>query len=193
MTPSLWTRLSNPSHFMRWSGALVPWLRPAALATDTATSVDVALHALDWYEEKSGRVDGLLLLQPTSPFRSRDTVKRGIELYRAQNRRPVIAVSAARSHPLWCFKLEDGTMRPFVEGAGLHLRSQDLPPAYEINGSLYLIAPADLRERRSFHGNNAVPLVIKNPEEGIDIDSEQDWKTAEAQLLFRPETKPGDR
>ncbi|NDB69694.1 MAG: acylneuraminate cytidylyltransferase family protein, partial [Methylocystaceae bacterium] len=34
----------------RDAGALVPWLRPAELATDTATSVDVSLHALDWYE-----------------------------------------------------------------------------------------------------------------------------------------------
>lgn len=31
MTPSLWTRLSNPSHFMRWSGALVPWLTALSL------------------------------------------------------------------------------------------------------------------------------------------------------------------
>lgn len=31
MTPSLWTRLSNPSHFMRWSGVLVPWLTTLSL------------------------------------------------------------------------------------------------------------------------------------------------------------------
>ena len=33
MTPSLWTRLSNPGHFMRWSGALAPWLAGLSLAT----------------------------------------------------------------------------------------------------------------------------------------------------------------
>src|SRR5438093_3043672 len=53
----------------RRAGAAVPWLRPAALATDTASSVDVCLHSLDWYEQAHGAVDGLLLLQPTSPFR----------------------------------------------------------------------------------------------------------------------------
>ena len=31
MTPYLWTRLSNPGHFMRWSGALVPWLTVLSL------------------------------------------------------------------------------------------------------------------------------------------------------------------
>ena len=31
------------------AGAYVPWVLPAELATDTANSVDVALHALGWY------------------------------------------------------------------------------------------------------------------------------------------------
>ena len=64
------------------AGALVPWLRPEELATDTAKSADVCLHGLEWYESEKGRVDGLLLLQPTSPFRTRETVLRGIELFR---------------------------------------------------------------------------------------------------------------
>ena len=62
-------------------GAEVPFIRPANLATDTANSVDVALHALDWYETYHGKVDGLLLLQPTSPFRSKSNVLRGIKLF----------------------------------------------------------------------------------------------------------------
>ena len=69
------------SKISKESGALLPWLRPAELATDTASSVDTALHALDWYEAEKGAVDGLLLLQPTSPFRSRDTIYKGIKLF----------------------------------------------------------------------------------------------------------------
>ena len=57
-------------------GLSIPWLRPKELSTDTATSVDAALHALDWYEKQSGMVDGLLLLQPTSPFRKKSTIQR---------------------------------------------------------------------------------------------------------------------
>ena len=90
------------------AGAMVPWLRPPELATDTASSVDVCLHALEWYEKENGKIDGLMLLQPTSPFRSRDTVLQGIELFRKQKRRPVIGVSTAKSHPMWCFEIENG-------------------------------------------------------------------------------------
>lgn len=168
----------------RKAGADVPWLRPAELATDTASSVDVCLHALNLYESAQGKVDGLLLLQPTSPFRSSATVLRGMELFQKNQHRPVIGVSPAKSHPMWCFKLEGGTLRPFMEGEGLPLRSQDLPPAYVVNGAFYLIGPEDLRKRRSFYGDDVVPLLIEDPDESIDIDTERDWKMAETVLAM---------
>jgi CMP-N-acetylneuraminic acid synthetase len=80
---------------------------------------------------------------------------------------------------MWCFRIEDDTLRPFIDKEGLDKRSQDLPPAYVVTGSLYLIAPQDLRKRRSFIGDDAIPLVIETPQEGIDIDTEWDWQMAE--------------
>ncbi len=168
----------------RNAGAMVPWLRPAELASDTTTSVDVCLHALDWYEGENGIIDGLLLLQPTSPFRSRSTVLRGIDLFCSNKHRPVLAVSIAASHPMWCFRIHEQSLRPFFAGGPANLRSQDLPAAYVINGSLYLIAPADLRKLRSFLSDDTLPLVIEDPRECIDIDSETDWKMAETILAM---------
>ncbi|MBV9723561.1 MAG: acylneuraminate cytidylyltransferase family protein [Gammaproteobacteria bacterium] len=169
----------------RAAGALVPWLRPAELATDTASSVDVCLHALEWYEGAHGPVDGLLLLQPTSPFRTRETLSRGIVLFYGAERRPVVAVSPAASHPLWCFRLSGQTLRPYIEGADLSMRSQDLPPAYVLNGALYLIEPARLRQQRTFCAADMVPLVMDDPVEAIDIDSEWDWTVAQAAAASR--------
>lgn len=173
---------SSIADVARRAGALVPWLRPAELSTDTATSVDVCLHALDWYEGEHGKVDGLLLLQPTSPFRRRETVLRGCALFRAHERRPVLGVSPAASHPLRCFEIEGGTLRPLMEGGGRHVKAEALPPAYVVNGAFYLIAPEDLRARQAFYGPDAVPLVIDRPEEMMDIDTAWDWKLAEAVL-----------
>ena len=169
----------------RAAGALVPWLRPAALATDSATAVDVAEHALDWYEGARGTVDGLLLLQPTSPFRTVDTVRRGIAAFSEHGGRPVVAVAPAFDHPLWTFRIVDDALVPFVDGGGLQLRSQDLPPAYVVSGALYLIAPADLRARRSFHGAEVVPLRVDDPVERLDIDTPGDWALAESVVASR--------
>jgi CMP-N,N'-diacetyllegionaminic acid synthase len=166
----------------RRAEALVPWLRPAELASDSATSVDVCLHSLDWYEDTHGKVDGLLLLQPTSPFRSRETVLRGIALFRSNQRRSVIGVSPAISHPMLCLQVNGRSIRPFIDGEGMRARSQDLPPAYVLNGAFYLIEPKELRSQKSFCSDVTMPLIINEPAESVDIDTEWDWKIAEALL-----------
>ena len=163
----------------REAGALVPWLRPQELSTNEASSVDVALHALNWYEAEKGIVDGLLLLQPTSPFRTRNTVLNGIALYEKMDMLPVVGVSATNAHPLWAFRIENGEMLSFVDNSGIQKRSQDLPPAYVVNGSFYLISPADLRENRSFFGPRTIPLIVESEQEALDIDTEIDFAFAE--------------
>jgi CMP-N-acetylneuraminic acid synthetase len=168
----------------RKAGASVPWLRPAALATDEASSVDVALHALDDYEGLHGPVDGLLLLQPTSPFRSRESVLRGLEMFRAHAFRSVVGVSQASTHPLWCFRIDGVSMKPFVERSQADLRAQVLPPAYALNGAFYLISPAELRASRSFCNKDTMPLVMDTLLEGVDIDTETDWQWAEYLLGY---------
>ena len=161
------------------SGVLVPWLRPADLATDTASSVDVAIHALDWYEAEKGAVDGILLLQPTSPFRTQEAIRKGIMLLMKHDRKPVLGVSPTHAHPMWTLKMEGDYLAPFMREHGMKTRSQDLPPAYVVNGSFYLISPTDLRTCKSFVGSKTVPLLIESPTEALDIDTEWDWKVAE--------------
>ena len=51
-------------------GADVPFMRPQLLATDTATSESVLVHALQWLEENGDSSDIIVYLQPTEPFRS---------------------------------------------------------------------------------------------------------------------------
>ena len=164
------------------AGALVPWLRPTELATDTASSVDVALHALDWYETTNGAVDGLLLLQPTSPFRSRVTVMQAFEVFKSKGRHSVVSVSPASRHPAWFFRLAGASMEPFLGWETLGQRSQDLEPAWMLNGAIYLVAPARLRADRTFLPLNFSPLIISDLNESIDIDTESDFEFCEATL-----------
>jgi CMP-N,N'-diacetyllegionaminic acid synthase len=162
------------------AGALVPWLRPPELATDSASSVDVVIHALDWYEAERGNVDGVLLLQPTSPFRTKKSIHKGIELFIESGQKPVLGVSLTHCHPLWTLKMDGEYVVPFLNEHGIGKRSQDLPPAYVVNGCFYLISPNELRTNRSFIGLKTIPLVIDSSREALDIDTEWDWMVAEA-------------
>ena len=164
------------------AGALVPWLRPEELATDTASSVDVVLHGLDWYEAEKGAVDGVLLLQPTSPFRTKEIVRKGIELFSRNGQQPVLGVSPTHAHPMWTLKKEGEYLVPFIQEHGFKTRSQDLPLAYVVNGVFYLTSPTELRVSRSFIGIKTVPLLIESSQEALDIDTEWDFKLAESIL-----------
>jgi CMP-N,N'-diacetyllegionaminic acid synthase len=158
---------------------LCPWLRPKELSTDTATSVDVALHATNWYEENVRKIDGLLLLQPTSPFRNIEEVQKGIWLFQSNKKSSIVGVSPAINHPQWTFRIKNGQLNPFLDFGGINQRSQDLEPAYSINGSFYLISPEDLRYYKSFILYNSIGLVSEKNYSRIDIDTIEDWEVAE--------------
>lgn len=167
----------------RTQGADVPGLRPAELASDTAGSVEVALHALELHEQEHGPIDGLLLLQPTSPFRTADTIRTAVQKFIVTaGEHPVVSVSPAASHPAWCFRTTEYGMEPFLGWEALNKRSQDLEPALVLNGAIYLIAPDRLRKESSFLTKDTLPLIMKNDLEEIDIDTLADWEKAEAAL-----------
>jgi CMP-N,N'-diacetyllegionaminic acid synthase len=164
----------------RNSGAMVPWLRPSHLANDTASSLDVVLHALEWYESEFGAVDAVMLLQPTSPFRSPAMIQRAVDEFVRLEGRTVVSLSPAPIHPAWCFSLSGDRLTPFLGWENMQLPSQQLPPAYMLNGAIYLIQPERLRKDRKFMDENAFPLVMENPMEGLDIDTPFDMSLAQA-------------
>ena len=161
--------------------ALVPWLRPSHLAVDTASSVDAALHALDWYESNRSQVDGLMLLQPTSPFRSVTTIERGLELFAHTGVTSVIAVSRTTEKSKNSFEIKGAKLSAVARESAAVLRN-DIGISYSINGSLYLIEPEMLRKTRSFSNPDTVPLVVCSKKESLDIDTYDDFLMAQSFL-----------
>ena len=155
--------------------------RPAELATDTASSVDVALHELALYEQVHGKVDGLLLLQPTSPFRKKDSICQVVELFKATHgERSIVSVSPVASHPAWSFRIiGDNALEPLLGWDAIKGRAQDLEPFYTLNGAIYLISPEKLRSERKFVTADVMPYVMNDPREVVDIDEEIDFKFSE--------------
>lgn len=164
-------------------GAMVPWLRPDNLSNDTAASIDVVLHALDWYETTNLSVDGVMLLQPTSPFRSIDHIKEVVKKFHDSNgQSSVVSVSPSESHPAWCFRVRGDKVEPFMGWENLTRRSQDLEPAFVLNGSLYLSSSRQLRMHRAFLTRDTSAVILNEPWANTDIDTLNDWAKAEAYL-----------
>lgn len=160
-------------------GAKVPFIRPVELSTDIASSVDVMLHALGEYERREGFVDGVMLLQPTSPFRSIDLINRGIQKYQENNKGTIVGVSPVRDHPEWVMKKKGDLLVPYIAESQLSARSQDLQDAYVVNGCFYLIEPDLLKKTKKIVSTNILPLIVNSMEESLDIDDHWDWKIAQ--------------
>lgn len=172
----------------RQAGAFVPWLRPAELASDTASSGDVLKHALDWYEVYRGSVDGVVLLQPTCPFRRLASVRGALQLFLDQpdsdDRPTVVSVSPSVVPPEWCFRIEatTGALQPVLGWLELGKRSQDLQPAVQLNGSIYIASSATIRAGRQIVKPGSLAFLMPGSEESVDIDTEDDWTLAESFL-----------
>lgn len=157
----------------RW-GADVPFIRPAELASDTARGIDVVLHALRELPD----FDAVVLLQPTSPFRSVEDIDYGLEIW-ASTRGPVVGLTAASKSPYWMYQLsDDGRLTELLHKPERASNRQSLPQVYVINGAVYVGSCASLSEIRSFVTSETRGLQMPR-HRSIDLDTEVDWDYAE--------------
>lgn len=156
----------------------VPFVRPAELATDTAGTYEVLLHALNFYEKQGIHYDVVLLLQNTSPFRNVQHVKEALALYRPDIDM-VVSVNEIRSNPYYnCFEDgKDGFLKKTLDSSN-YIRRQDAPVTYEYNGAIYVINPEILKKMPLGKFTKRVKYVMDS-RHSLDLDTMDDWNFAE--------------
>lgn len=152
-------------------GCDVPFRRPDELATDTASSIDVVLHALDVVPG----YDTVVLLQPTSPLRTAADIDAACELYARPPGVSCVSVSPAEQSPYLMYRVADDlSMQPLLPLPSTATRRQDLPDAFALNGAIYIADVSFLRVARTFLTTQAVAYVMPR-ERSIDIDTASDF------------------
>ena len=159
-------------------GLSVPFIRPTELATDTAGSYGVLLHALSFYESKGEHFDAVVLLQVTSPFRTVNHVREALNLYN-KDLDMVVSVKETDSNPYYlCFEEDTEGMLHISKGDGHYTRRQDCPPVYEYNGAIYIINPERMKAMPLNKFKKRVKYVMDR-EHSVDLDTMMDWMIAE--------------
>lgn len=170
----------------------VPFMRPPELARDDTPHLPVMLHAVRWLgAEQAYRADAVMILQPTSPLRSPVHIRDAVRLLESSGADSVLTVSevSAHAHPMRMLEVDaEGAARLFVTGEPVKRRinrRQDLPPAWVMNGAVYLFR-TDVLERGepSLYGDRTVVLRMSAPDD-ISLDDPEDWTRAEAALAAR--------
>ena len=162
-------------------GLHVPFVRPAEFATDTATTNDVLLHAIDFYEKQGKHFDRILLLQPTSPLRKVEEVKEAMLLYR-DDIDMVMSVTKSHAPAVLCNDDEDGFLN-IVFNKNSQGRQQ-LPTYYDVNGAIYVINVKELKAKGLSGFTRRLKYVMPK-ESSVDIDDIYDFMFIESILKLK--------
>ncbi|GAB1403017.1 acylneuraminate cytidylyltransferase family protein [Lentimicrobium sp.] len=154
----------------------VPFIRPQHLATDTTSMHEVLINALDFYAGRGKHYQTLVLLQPTSPFRTSDDVAQALKLFH-NDLDMVASVKLAEANPYYVLFEEDSNGYLQKSKQGNFVTRQECPKVWQLNGAVYIINTASLRLK----GLGKFDKILKSEMTtlaSLDLDTELDWKLA---------------
>lgn len=165
----------------RKAGASVPFVRPEYISNDTAKSVDVLIHAYNFYKNQGYEFDTILLLQPTSPLRTAEDVKRALEIF---GRKKVTSLISCYREEYICdlvsYRKDEDMAIALDQNHNKGGRRQELPDLYIRNGAIYITTVEQMiNNHRVF---DDIPAMYVMPKDrSINVDCMDDvemlnWK-----------------
>ena len=166
----------------RTCGCEVLFLRPQELATDETPGIEPVLHAINWLEAHEGYVpEFVMLLQPTSPFRTSEQMKQTVKQISTSNFDSLVSVVEPKHPPQWMFvKDTDKALKPLLSSER-PVRRQDSPESFALNGAIYITRTTVLKRERTFMPERTMGYVMDRLT-SLDLDDMVDWKVAECLL-----------
>ncbi|MGY5850478.1 acylneuraminate cytidylyltransferase family protein [Salegentibacter sp. F14] len=164
-------------------GLKVPFLRPPELAADTSGTQEVIIHALDFMQSLGKKYSTVLLLQPTSPFRTANHIKEAIEIYKQDPDQidMVVSVKETKANPYYVLREENKQGYLEVSKRGQFTRRQDCPKVWELNGAIYVINAKSIK-KSALSEIKKVRKYVMGEYPSHDIDTMLDWSIAETIL-----------
>jgi len=142
--------------------------RPAELARDDTPAYDVVAHAA----QHDPSCTHIVLLQPTSPLRTREDIDRCIELCLERDAPACVSVCEAETPPYWMYTIDgNGCLAPlFGREAAAYTRRQLMPEVFALNGAVYVARTDWYLRNKTFVADETVPYIMPH-ERSLDIDT----------------------
>jgi CMP-N-acetylneuraminic acid synthetase len=172
-------------------GASVPFLRPAELASDTATSIDAVKHVIDCYEREWLKTfDYIVLLEPTSPLREKNDLDLMIEKISLVDHDydAIVSLGEVHAHPSIMKKIIGHGIEPYAKDLQMTTRRQDNDVAYFPYGVGYIVKMKTFIEEKTFYPKRTTHHLIKRYQ-CYEIDDIYDFLAIENILNFERKLK----
>lgn len=165
------------------AGADVPFIRPAALAEDSSTSADAALHAINYLRDREGQeFDALILLEPTSPLRASGDLAGVADRLAARwgDADAVVTVGAVRLEQPTVMKAlgDDGFISSWLADCSGSAQKR-LPTAWFPYGVAYAVKVSALEQWRTFYPPRVLGYPIQTWQ-NYEVDDEFDFLCVES-------------
>lgn len=168
-------------------GAEVPFMRPAELASDTATVIAAVQHAVTYLREhESYTPDAHVLVQLTTPFVQKGDIDAAIETFFTTGANSCVSVCEITDRPELMGRLSGERLTPFMEG-DIPERNQDMPKLFRLNGAVYVTKMEVVMEKGLIYDGSDCAAIIMPRERSVDIDTPLDFVIAET-LMKSAET-----
>lgn len=159
-------------------GVAVPFVRPAELATDTASSADVIAHALSQFPG----FETVVLLEPSAPFTIPESYVTALTMKQAKNAHLIVGMKHTEPHTTFIAEQpDDDFVTPIIikmNRVGKNLRRQDLKPEWTFAGNLYVFDAAMFANTKSIYGGARNYGLLSDRWSSIEIDSMHDLEMA---------------
>jgi CMP-N,N'-diacetyllegionaminic acid synthase len=163
-------------------GAKIPQLRPMELAADTSPTIDTMVYTVEYYKSLGIYFDTVVLLQPTSPFRTFKDIDAALKIFIKEDTDSLISVIKVphEYNPYWVFKeSQENILNLAITQENIISRRQDLPNCFIRNGAIYITKVDCILEQKSIYGQSIAYYDMSNNQPHVNIDTIEDWDKAE--------------
>jgi N-acylneuraminate cytidylyltransferase len=167
------------------TGLTYTYIRPEKLATDTSSSHEVILDVIEYYQNQGLKFETIILLQPTSPFRTSKHILETIKLYESTECEMVVSVKETKCNPYFNLFEENELGDLELSKKGNFTSRQSAPKTYEYNGAIYIFSK-DTIQSKQFSEFERIKKYEMSTIDSVDLDEPLDWKLAE--LIFNEKT-----
>ena len=149
--------------------------RPKKYSKNSSKTIDVVLHAVTKLNNEFTNYDCVVLLQPTSPFRTERDIDRSIEKFYNEKSTSMISICETNFPLEWSFHNNNkNLLSNFKNLAFLNKRSQELKKSFRINGAIYITKMKFLLKNKKFYSSTNTHAFEMSDINSIDIDTSKD-------------------
>lgn len=155
------------------------YIRPKKLASNKASIYDVARHAVKWFESQNYEIDYIVILQPTTPFRTAKDIDKVIKKLIKSNADSAISITKVRYPVHWMLKLNRKKLiNSLFPKGNRYIRRQDAPKYFKPSGAIYVLKKSLLKEIKYLLPTKNT-IGIEMPQmKSINIDTKLDYLMA---------------